>query len=60
MEGASVAVVCERFDVPYVVIRALSDKADGKAHESYENMGDIAAANCSEIVIEIIEALGKR
>ena len=43
MEGASVAAVCEQFGVPYVVIRCMSDKADGKAHETYDNFGDTAA-----------------
>ncbi|MBQ9276777.1 MAG: 5'-methylthioadenosine/adenosylhomocysteine nucleosidase [Clostridia bacterium] len=43
MEGASVAKICIRYGVPFVVIRALSDKADGKAHESYADFGDIAA-----------------
>ena len=55
MEGASIAAVCEEFDTPYVVIRAMSDKADGKAHESYDNMGDIAADNSSKIVIMMLE-----
>lgn len=31
MEGAAAAVVCNKYEVPFVVIRALSDKADGNA-----------------------------
>ncbi len=58
MEGASVAKICIRYGVPFVVIRALSDKADGKAHESYANFGDIAAENSCNIVFEILDALG--
>ena len=57
MEGASVAAVCTQYEVPFVVIRAMSDKADGNAHESVENMGDIAADNSSKIVIQMIDAM---
>ena len=55
MEGASVAVICIKYGKPFVVIRALSDKADGKAHDSYENFGDIAGANSSRILLKMIE-----
>ena len=59
MEGAASAVVCIRYNTPFVVIRALSDKADGNAHESYEDFGDRAADNSSRIVIKMLDALGK-
>ena len=55
MEGASIAAVCYQYNKPFVVIRAMSDKADGNAHESIENMGDIAADNSSRIVIEMLK-----
>ena len=57
MEGASVAVICIRYAIPFVVIRALSDKADGAAHDSYENFGDIAAQNSSKIVLKMLEKM---
>jgi adenosylhomocysteine nucleosidase len=38
MEGASIAAVCTQYGMPFVVIRAMSDKADGNAHESIDNM----------------------
>lgn len=59
MEGASVAVICLKYGKPFVVIRSLSDKADGNAHDSYENFGDIAGANSSNIVLKMLESLGK-
>ena len=59
MEGAAAAVVCIKYNTPFVVIRALSDKADGNAHESYENFGDIAADNSSRIVMKMLKAIGK-
>ena len=57
MEGASIASVCTKFDTPFVVIRTMSDKADGQAYETYENMGDIAADNSSRIIIQMLETL---
>ncbi|MBQ3286559.1 MAG: 5'-methylthioadenosine/adenosylhomocysteine nucleosidase [Firmicutes bacterium] len=59
MEGAATAVVCTKYETPFVVIRALSDKADGNAHDSYENFGDIAADNSSRIVINILDSIGE-
>ena len=59
MEGAAAAVVCIQYKIPFVVIRALSDKADGNAHESYENFGDTAANNSSRIVIKMLDTVGK-
>ena len=57
MEGAAIAVVCTEYEVPFVVIRVMSDKADGKAHETYENMQDIAADNSSRIVMKMLEGM---
>ena len=55
MEGASVAVICIKYGKPFVVIRALSDKADGIANSNYENFGDIAGANSSRILLKMLE-----
>lgn len=57
MEGASIAAVCTQYEKPFVVIRAMSDKADGNAPESIENMGDIAADNSSQIVIQMLSEM---
>ena len=59
MEGAAAAVVCIKYEIPFIVIRSLSDKADGNAHESYENFGDIAADNSSRIVLKMLDSIGK-
>ena len=57
MEGASVGAICIKYGKPFVVIRALSDKADGKAHSSYKNFGDIAGANSSHIILKMLDYL---
>ena len=51
MEGAAVAQVAWRNDVPYVVVRAISDRADGAADEEYPNF-KVEAANRSASIIE--------
>jgi adenosylhomocysteine nucleosidase len=37
MEGAAVAQVCFEYDVPLVVVRSISDKADAVAHVDFSN-----------------------
>ena len=57
MEGASVASVCEEYDKPYVVIRTMSDKADGKAILTYLFMRDDAADHSCKIVMDMLTGL---
>lgn len=57
MEGASVAYVCQQYDVPFVVIRCMSDKADGLAHGTYANFGSKAADQSGTIVMTMLENL---
>ena len=54
MEGASVAYVCQQYGVPYVVIRCMSDKADGLAHDTYDNFGNRAADQSGNIVMTML------
>lgn len=51
MEGASVAQVCVMNQKPFVVIRSMSDKADGSAEVTYTNFV-VEAANNSYAIIE--------
>lgn len=57
MEGAAVAQVCSMNDVPFVVIRSMSDKADGSAHISFAEFTVQASENSYRIVEEIIKGL---
>ena len=57
MEGAAVASVCEEYEKPYVVIRTMSDKADGKAFLSYVFMGNDAADHSCKIVMDMLAGL---
>jgi len=43
--------------VPVIVIRTLSDKADGRAHESYASFAQDAADNSARVVLTMLKDL---
>ena len=49
MEGAAIAQVCRTASVPFAVIRAISDNADGSADMTYEEFLPVAAANAQRL-----------
>ncbi|UKS30075.1 5'-methylthioadenosine/adenosylhomocysteine nucleosidase [Paenibacillus sp. HWE-109] len=57
MEGASVAQVCSMNAVPYVVLRSMSDKADGSAHVNFAEFTVLASENSYKMVEEIVKQL---
>ena len=54
MEGAAVAQVCYQQNVPCLVIRSLSDKADENARNDLLNFYKTAARNSAALVMAII------
>ena len=53
MEGASVAQVCEDFEIPYSIIRIISDKADHSAVIDFQSfISGIASIYSAEIIKE--------
>ena len=54
MEGAAIAQVCYVSGVPFVVVRAISDKADGSSHMDYGAFELAAADRCARIVEELV------
>ncbi|MEI4769469.1 5'-methylthioadenosine/S-adenosylhomocysteine nucleosidase [Psychrobacillus sp. FJAT-51614] len=57
MEAAAVAQVCHQFNVPFVVIRALSDIAGKESSMSFDEFLPVAAKHSTEIVLHVIEKL---
>lgn len=55
MEGAAIAHVASLNNIPFLVIRAISDKADGGAHMDYPTFEKKAAANSILLLNEIIK-----
>lgn len=57
MEGAAVAHVANLYQIPVVVIRSISDKADGSAHMNFFEFEKMAADNSVKIVKEMLKNL---
>jgi adenosylhomocysteine nucleosidase len=57
MEAAAVAQVCHQFEVPFVVIRALSDIAGKESSISFDEFLPIAAKHSTQVVLNVIEKL---
>lgn len=57
MEAAAIAQVCHGFNVPFVVVRAVSDVADKESHLSFEEFLPLAAEKSSAIVIAMLTDL---
>lgn len=55
MEGASVAHVCDMNGTPFVIIRSMSDKADGSAHVNFPEFTVQAASNSYLIIDDILK-----
>ena len=50
MEGGAIAQAAYRNEVPFVIIRAISDKADDSADMDYPTFEKIAAHRCAQVV----------
>lgn len=57
MEGAAIAHAAFLNEIPYVVIRAISDKADGSAHMDYPEFERAAAAHSAKLVENLVKRL---
>ena len=59
MEGAAIAHAAYRNGIPFVVIRAISDKADDSAEMDYPTFEAIAAQRCAAVTCRLAGTLGK-
>lgn len=50
MEGGSIAQVCYLNNIPFVIIRSISDNGNNGAHMDYEKFAPIAIKNSTEIL----------
>ncbi|MGQ0737078.1 MAG: 5'-methylthioadenosine/adenosylhomocysteine nucleosidase [Acidobacteriota bacterium] len=60
MEGAAVVQTCRFFGVPCLVIRSITDRADGQAMSSYQALRATASENAAAVVTAIVSALDQR
>ena len=57
MEGAAIAQTAYRNKVPFVILRAISDKADDSAEMDYPTFEAIAARRCAEVAMNMAKQL---
>lgn len=59
MEAGAIAQVCFQFQVPFVIIRSLSDIAGSDAKVSYDQFLETASVNSAKQVLLMVEELSK-
>ena len=59
MEGAAIAQTAYRNGTPFVILRAISDKADDSAEMDYPTFEKIAAHRCAEITRALAKKLAE-
>lgn len=57
MEGTAIAHACHVNGIPFVIIRCMSDNADGEAKQKYDFNEKTAAELCSHLIEKLIEAI---
>ena len=57
MEGASVAVVCAALDVPFFILRAISDTADMDAGFNFDKFLESSAQESATFVLKMLDRL---
>ncbi|PSW04244.1 5'-methylthioadenosine/S-adenosylhomocysteine nucleosidase [Photobacterium lipolyticum] len=59
MEAAAIAQACHQFDIPFVVVRAISDVADKESPMSFEEFLPLAAKSSSIMITKMVELLNQ-
>ena len=57
MEGAAIAQVCTLCNVPFVVIRSISDTPNGENEVVYQQFIELASERCANILKEFLKEL---
>ncbi|MCX6073262.1 MAG: 5'-methylthioadenosine/adenosylhomocysteine nucleosidase [Campylobacterales bacterium] len=57
MEGASVACVCQNFSIPFFILRAISDTADGDASDDFDAFLKSSAQISAAFILEMVKRL---
>jgi len=57
MEGAAVGQVCTLNDIPFLLVRAISDRADGTSDVDFRSFLEEAAQSSAQIVLRLLAAL---
>jgi len=58
MEGASVACVCDAMNIPFFILRAISDAADMDASFSFDEFLESSAKESAAFIMKMVEHIG--
>ena len=59
MEGYSVALVCDALNVPFFILRAISDSANSDASFDFDTFLEKSAKISADFVLDMVEKLGR-
>ncbi|GIU00662.1 aminodeoxyfutalosine nucleosidase [Sulfurovum sp. TSL6] len=59
MEGASVAVVCNALNIPFFILRAISDSADMDASFNFDEFLESSAKVSADFILSMVDAIGQ-
>jgi len=59
MEGASVAVVCHALNIPFFILRAISDSADMDASFNFDAFLESSAQISADFILSMVEAIAE-
>ena len=54
MEGAAIAQVCYLDQIPFIIVRSISDNPNGENNITFEEYLELASKRCSEILKKVI------
>lgn len=57
MEGAAIAQAAAQFNIPFLVVRAISDTADQEASQTFDQFIEEAGKRSAKMVIDFVEQL---
>ena len=57
MEGASVAVVCDALNTPFLILRSISDSANEKANIDFDTFLEKSSKRSAEFIIAILDKI---
>ena len=54
MEGAAIAQVCKLDNIPFIIIRSISDKPNGNNNITFDQFLEKASKRCAKIIKEFL------
>jgi len=59
MEGASVAVVCDTYKIPFLILRSISDTASEEANVDFNEFLKMSAKRSANLILNLVQEIQK-